>query len=249
MYKPWDEEFEIWRNRQLEIQIEDQTFKEKSKAWVQAATDHKYSYQFNWLGIPIIQLPGDLVMFQEIVFNTRPDLVIEIGVARGGSLVFWASMQQLCGIKEGKVLGVDIDIRNHTKQAITSSIMKDRIHLIEGSSIDQGISSRVAEYASQYSKIMVVLDSNHTHDHVFRELELYANLVTPNCFLLVLDTVIDELDKDPSREWGPEANPKTATIEFMSKNKDEFIPQIKYEAKAGLTVAPQGYWIRKAHEA
>jgi cephalosporin hydroxylase len=244
MQKFWDEEFEVWRNRQLEIQIADVEFKEKSKDWVQAATDLKFSYQFNWLGIPIIQLPGDLVMFQEIVYNTKPDLVLEIGVARGGSLVFWASMQELCGIKDGKVLGVDIDIRNHTKQAISSSTLTDRIQLIEGSSIEQDIFLKVKEYASHFSKIMVVLDSNHAHDHVLRELEFYAELVSPNCFLLVLDTVIDELKKDPSREWGPDANPKTAIIEFMSKNKSQFSNQNKYEARAGLTVAPMGYWLR-----
>jgi cephalosporin hydroxylase len=244
MKKPWDEEFEVWRNRQLEVQIEDQAFKAKSKEWVQAATDHKYSYQFNWLGIPIIQMPGDLVMFQEIVYSTQPDLVIEIGVARGGSLVFWASMQELCGIKGGRVLGVDIDIRSHTKQAIDSSTMKDRIHILQGSSIDADVVLKVIDFASQFSRVMVVLDSNHTHDHVLSELEFYAELVSPKCFLLVLDTVIDELEKDPSREWGPDANPKTAIIEFMSKNEGEFSHQNKYEARAGLTVAPMGYWLR-----
>lgn len=244
MHKPWDEEFEFWRNDLLEIQIRDQSFEAKSKDWVQAATDHKYSYQFNWLGIPIIQMPGDLVMFQEIVYNTRPDLVIEIGVARGGSLVFWASMQELCGITQGRVLGVDIDIRTHARQAIAASMMKDRIHLIQGSSTDEDIASKVKDLASQHSKVMLVLDSNHTHDHVLRELELYADLVSPNCFLLVLDTVIDDLKKDLSREWGPEANPKTAVVEFMSRHKDKFIHQDKYEARAALTVAPLGYWFR-----
>ena len=247
MYKAWDEEFEVWRNTQLERQMGDQTFKVKSKDWVQAATDHKYSYQFNWLGIPIIQMPGDLVMFQEIIYNTRPDLVIEIGVARGGSLVFWASMQELCGIKDGAVLGVDIDIRNHTKQAIASSSMNSRIHLMQGSSTDRDVVEKVKDFASQYSKIMVVLDSNHTHDHVLGELESYAQLVSPNCFLLVLDTVIDDLEKDPSREWGPGANPKTATIEFMSEQQGVFLLQNQYEAKAALTVAPHGYWMRSDH--
>jgi cephalosporin hydroxylase len=122
--------------------------------------------------------------------------------------------------------------------------MKDRIHILQGSSIDADVVLKVIDFASQFSRVMVVLDSNHTHDHVLSELEFYAELVSPKCFLLVLDTVIDELEKDPSREWGPDANPKTAIIEFMSKNEGEFSHQNKYEARAGLTVAPMGYWLR-----
>ena len=246
MYKPWDEEFEVWRNSQLENQMKDQTFKVKSKDWVQAATDHKYSYQFNWLGIPIIQMPGDLVMFQEIVYNTRPDLVIEIGVARGGSLVFWASIQELCGIKNGAVLGVDIDIRNHTKQAIASSSMNNRIHLMQGSSTDSNIVGKVKAFASQYSKIMVVLDSNHTHDHVLRELESYARLVSPNCFLLVLDTVIDDLNTDPERSWGPSRSPKSAVLKYMENKKGIFTMDSDYENRAVLSVAPSGFWLKNS---
>jgi cephalosporin hydroxylase len=124
--------------------------------------------------------------------------------------------------------------------------LNERIHLIQGSSIDQDVFLKVKEFVSQFSKVMVVLDSNHTHDHVLRELELYAEMVTPNCFLLVLDTVIDDLEKDPTREWGPEANPKTATIEYMAKNNNMFLRQIGYETRAGLTVAPYGYWTRQA---
>jgi cephalosporin hydroxylase len=118
---------------------------------------------------------------------------------------------------------------------------------MQGSSIDRDVVEKVKDFASQYSKIMVVLDSNHTHNHVLRELESYAQLVSPNCFLLVLDTVIDDLEKDPSREWGPGASPKSATIEFMSWNQGVFLQQNQYEAKAALTVAPHGYWMRSAH--
>ena len=135
---------------------------------MQRAVNNKFSYQFDWMGVAIIQMPGDLVIFQEIVWKTRPDLIIETGVARGGSVIFWASMQKLCGIN-GKVLGVDIDIRDHAKRAISGSQFSQQIELLQGSSTDHGVFEKVKKYASPFKKIMVVLDSNHTHEHVMKE--------------------------------------------------------------------------------
>ncbi len=243
MNKPWDEEFEVWRNSFLDIQGKDVEFSKLSKAWMQKAVDKKFSYQFDWMGVPIIQMPGDLMMFQEIVWKTRPDLIIETGVARGGSLIFWASMQKLCGI-DGKVLGVDIDIRDHAKRAISGSQFNQQIELLQGSSINLDLFKEVKKFAAPFKRIMVALDSNHTHEHVLSELRLYADLVSPGCMLLVLDTVIDDLNVDPDRPWGPGASPKSAVIEYMSSRHDIFENLSILEQRSVLSVAPNGYWLR-----
>ena len=198
MGKIWDLDFQQKRKKLLESQSNNIKFKGSSSDWMQLAVDSKYSYQFDWLGVPIIQMPEDLILFQEIVYKTQPDLIIETGVARGGSVIFWASIQKLCGIT-GKVLGVDIDIRQHARNAISDSNFKDEIYLIEGSSVQEQIVNQVKNYVSQHQKVMVVLDSNHTHEHVLSELEIYSNFVTKDCFMLVLDTVIDDLNIDPDR--------------------------------------------------
>lgn len=241
MGKIWDLDFQEWRKKLLASQSKDIQFKDSSSNWMQLAVDNKYSYQFDWLGVPIIQMPEDLILFQDIVYKTQPDLIIETGVARGGSVVFWASIQKLCGIT-GKVLGVDIEIRQHAKNAIFDSNFKDEIHLIEGSSVEDQVVNQVKNYVSQHKKIMVVLDSNHTHEHVLSELEIYSKFVTKDCFMLVLDTVIDDLNIDLDRSWGPGSSPKSAVKEFMSKNSEEFIHEQSYENRALLSVAPYGYW-------
>ena len=244
MHKVWDESFENWRKGFLKSQSEDQNFSQLSRVWLQKSVNHKYSYQFDWLGVPIIQMPGDLIVFQDIVYKTRPDLIIETGVARGGSLIFWASIQQLCGI-EGMVLGIDIDIRDHAIQAISSSRFNENIELILGSSTSEDVISKVAGIASNFERVMVVLDSNHTHDHVMEELKLYSELVSPSCMLLVLDTAIDDLEVDPDRNWGPGASPKSAVLDFMATHEGEFVNHIEYETRAAISVAPQGYWLKK----
>jgi cephalosporin hydroxylase len=237
----WDVEFQEWRKKLLGFQSNNLKFKAASREWMQLSVDNKYSYQFDWLGVPIIQMPEDLILFQEIVYKTQPDLIIETGVARGGSIIFWASIQKLCGIT-GKVLGVDIDIRQHARNAISDSNFKDEIYLIEGSSVEEQIVNQVKNYVSSHKKIMVVLDSNHTHEHVLSELEIYSKFVTKDCFMLVLDTVIDDLNIDPDRSWGPGSSPKSAVKEFMLKNSAEFIHEQSYEDRALLSVAPYGYW-------
>jgi cephalosporin hydroxylase len=207
---------------------------------MQLSVDNKYSYQFDWLGVPIIQMPEDLIIFQEIVYKTQPDLIIETGVARGGSIIFWASIQRLCGIT-GKVLGVDIEIRQHARSAINNSNFKNEISLIEGSSIEDEVVDQVKKIVSRHKRIMVVLDSNHTHEHVLSELEIYSKFVSKDCFLIVLDTVIDDLKVDPTRPWGPGSSPKSAVKEFMLKTSGDFINEQSYENRALLSVAPNGY--------
>jgi len=243
-YQEWDKEFTTWKNEILESQSRDQDFKETTTNWLQKAVDLKYSYQFEWLGIPIIQFPTDLIVFKEIVWKTKPDLIIETGVARGGSINFWASLQDLCDV-DGHVLGVDIEIRDHTINAIKESKYKNSITLIQGDSTDIQTFEKVSQIANKYERIMVVLDSNHTHDHVYKELELYANLVSQGCYLLVLDTVIDDLNIDANRKWGPGESPKSAVLKFMNENGLVFEADETLEKKAIITVAPSGFWVKK----
>lgn len=240
----WDAEFTNWKKNYLELQSKNRDFREATTNWLQKSVDSKYSYQFEWLGIPIIQFPNDLIVFQEIVWKTKPNLIIETGVARGGSINYWASLQDICSIK-GHVLGIDIDIRDHTFNALKNSKYTESITLIEGDSTNIQTFDKVSNIAEKYDRVMVVLDSNHTHEHVYKELELYAKLVSKDCYLLVLDTVIDDLNTDPDREWGPGRSPKSAVLKFMSENNSDFEQDKILEMKAALTVAPSGFWIKK----
>src|ERR1051326_1293074 len=202
---------------------------------------YRYSYNFRWLGRPIIQYPQDIVAAQEIIWNTRPDLIIETGVAHGGSLMFYASMLELLG-GDGRVVGVDIEIRKHNRIEIEAHPMFKRIAMIEGSSIDEEVAQRVREMADGRKRVMVVLDSNHTHEHVLSELRFYSTLVTKDNYLIVFDTVVEDMPANafPDRPWSRGNNPKTAVREFL-KTTDRFVVDREIERKLLLTVAPEGY--------
>lgn len=202
---------------------------------------HRYSYHFTWLGRPIIQYPQDIVAIQEIIWNTKPDLIVETGVAHGGSVIFHASMLELLG-NDGFVIGIDIDIRKHNRVAIEEHPLFKRITLIEGSSVDTSVLNEVRRLGQGRKRVMVLLDSNHTHAHVLQELTLYAPLVTAGNYLIVLDTVIEDMPKSlfPDRPWGKNDNPKTAVHEFL-KQTDRFAIDKDIENKLLLTVAPDGY--------
>ena len=209
--------------------------------WINAVAPHKYTYNFTWLGRPVIQFPQDLAALQEIIWSTCPDLIIETGIAHGGSLVFHASILHLLG-NEGRVLGVDIDIRDHNRAEIETHPLFERIDMIQGSSIEDDIAARVAETASKAGQVMVMLDSNHTHAHVLRELELYAPLVTRGCYLVVCDTLIEDMPDGsfPDRSWGKGDNPRTALSAFL-ETTDRFEIDISMDAKLQISVAPGGY--------
>ena len=199
---------------------------------------HRYSYNFSWLGIPIIQYPQDVMALQELMWTDRPDLVIETGVAHGGSAVFFASMLELLG--SGTVVAIDIDIRPHNRAAIEAHPLAKRIVLIEGSSTDGAIVAAVAERARGARRVLVVLDSNHTHDHVARELELYSPLVRRGGHLAVLDTIVERLPGPPDRPWGPGNSPGSAVAAFLATN-DRFVVDAEVSDKLLITVAPGGY--------
>ena len=202
--------------------------------------EYRYSYNFSWLGRPVIQYPQDLMAMQEIIWRVKPDLIIETGVAHGGSLVFYASLLQLLD-NAGEVLGIDIEIRSQNRRALEDHPMFRRIHLMEGSSTDPKILGNVKRLADG-KRVIVVLDSNHTHDHVFAELNAYSPLVQCGGYLVVFDTVVADMPKAffPDRPWGPSDNPKTAVHQFLGTN-DRFVIDKEIETKLLLTVAPDGY--------
>lgn len=209
--------------------------------WLVASAKTKYSYKFSWLGIPIIQYPQDIVAMQEIIWEVRPDLIVETGVAHGGSLIFSSSMMELLG-GDGHVLGIDIDIREHNRIAINKHPMSRRITLIQGSSVEEETVKRVYELSQGRKRVLVMLDSNHTHSHVLKELQLYSPLVKKGSYLVVFDTVVEDMPEDffPDRPWGKGNNPKTAVWEFLKSN-DRFEIDKEFESKLLVTVAPDGY--------
>lgn len=212
-----------------------------SNAWIGEAAQYKYTYHFSWMGRPIIQLPQDMISMQEIIWAVKPQLIIETGIAHGGSLIFYASMMELLG-GDGRVIGIDIEIFPHNRAEIEKHPMAKRITMLEGSSVDEKIVNRVRQLAQGKSPIMVLFDSNHTHDHVAKELECYASLVTKGSYLVVFDTVIEDYPAEmfQDRPWGPGNNPKTAVHEFL-KTTDRFVIDEQIQNKLLITVAPDGY--------
>ncbi len=182
----------------------DTDIRDLTKAWFRSVSKHRYSYHFSWLGIPIIQFPQDLIAMQEIIWSVKPDAIIETGVAHGGSLVFHASMLELIG-GDGIVVGVDVEIRSHNRRAIEAHPLSRRIKLVEGSSIDVGTIDQVEGLLVDKKNPLVILDSNHSSAHVLAELDLYQHFVKSGSYLLVLDTIIDDMPEEFSngKPWGP----------------------------------------------
>ena len=230
--------------------------KQKSIEWITEAARNNYTYNFHCLGRPIIQLPQDMVALQELIWEIKPDLIIETGIAHGGSLILSASMLAMLDMcdaiatgttinpKESKrkVVGVDIDIREHNRIEIEGHPMSSRIQMIEGSSIAPDIIAQVHAFASGFERILVCLDSNHTHSHVLSELNAYAPLTSKGSYCCVFDTIVEDMPKDVHSEqlWGVGNNPKTAVWEYLKTNND-FRIDTKIQDKLLLTVAPDGY--------
>ncbi|RJQ40746.1 MAG: cephalosporin hydroxylase [Nitrospiraceae bacterium] len=237
-------EIEKFRNEvkdNIEGLSKDKDVQGLSRIWLRETARYKYSYNFSWMGRPIIQYPQDMMAMQEIIWRVRPDLIIETGIAHGGSLVFYASMLELLR-EDGQVLGIDIDIRDHNRDEIEKHPMFRRIEIIQGSSTDEDILKEVRRLAEGKKKVLVVLDSNHTHDHVLKELQLYSPFVTKGSYLVVFDTLVEDMPEDffPDRPWGKGNNPKTAVWEFLKTN-DRFEIDKEIENKLLITVAPDGY--------
>lgn len=226
-----------WENHRL---------RSAARAFTKASLGPRYSYNFTWLGRPIIQYPQDMVAMQELIWRIQPNLIIETGIAHGGSLIFSASMLELnaaCGGPgNAEVLGIDIEIRSHNRKAIEEHPLAQRISMIQGSSIAPEVIAQVQQRANGQERVLVCLDSNHTHAHVLAELEAYAPLTTVGSYCTVFDTVVEDMPADffPDRPWGPGDNPKTAVQEFL-KSHPEFEIDESMEHKLLITVAPDGY--------
>lgn len=219
----------------------DHLLRSLSGEWIRETARYKYSHNFRWLGRPIIQLPQDIIAMQEIVWQVKPDLIIETGIAHGGSLIFYASILELLG-EDGRVLGIDNDIREHNRVEIERHPMFKRITMLQGSSVDETLARQVHEFARGRKQVLVGLDSNHTHQHVLKEMNLYSPLVTKGSYLVVFDTAIEDMPKGffADRPWDKGNNPKTAVHEFLSST-DRFVIDKEIESKLLITVAPDGY--------
>jgi cephalosporin hydroxylase len=227
-----------------------------TQEWVNKVNQLKYSYHFEWMDRPIIQYPQDMVAVQELIWKIKPDLIIETGIAHGGSLIMSASMLALLDMCEAiklgtvfdpknskrKVLGLDIDIRQHNREAIEAHPMSSRIQMIQGSSIAPELVEQVKSVAKNYQRVLVCLDSNHTHDHVLAELEAYAPLTSVGSYCIVFDTIVEDMPKAffPDRPWGPGNNPKTAMQEYL-KTHPEFEIDKSIDHKLLISAAPEGY--------
>jgi cephalosporin hydroxylase len=223
----------------IEAQGGNADLKKKAHAFTEVSINSRYSYHFSWMGRPIIQYPQDMVAMQEIIWNVKPDLIIETGIAHGGSIIFYASILELIG--KGEVLGIDIDIRDHNRREIEAHPMFKRISMIQGSAIGADIAEQVRQRAKGKKTVMVCLDSNHTHDHVLEELRLYAPLVTPGSYCVVFDTIVEDLPKGSiDRSWDVGNNPKTAVFEYLKTNSDFEIDK-SIDNKLLISVAPDGY--------
>ena len=227
--------------------LHNKELKDSASSFMQHSTEPKYSYNFSWLGRPIIQYPQDIVIMQELIWKIKPDLIIETGIAHGGSLIFSASMMELLQSCENDninrcVLGVDIDIRRHNKLAIEEHPLSERIKMIEGSSVDPLIINQVCQFANNFKTVMVCLDSNHTERHVLDELNAYANLVSIGSYCVVFDTIIEYLPEGmyPERPWGVGNNPKTAVTKFLEKSTN-FCIDHDIDGQALISVANGGY--------
>lgn len=218
----------------------DRDMQDLSRLWLRDSLKHRYSYNFSWMGRPIIQYPQDMIAMQELIWTVQPDLIVETGIAHGGSLVYYASLLELIG--KGRIIGIDIDIRPHNRTAIETHPMFRRIELIQGSSIAEDTVAAVRRAALDARTVMVVLDSNHTHDHVKAELAAYADLVSIGSYCVVFDTVVEDLPPGlyPDRPWDVGNNPKTAVHEFL-RSDDRFAIDTDLQSKLLVTVAPDGF--------
>lgn len=235
------EQFNRDKNIRIRENHENKALHEAALNFVTVSDKANYAYNWTWLDLPIIQMPEDIVLAQEIIWDTKPDIVIETGIAWGGSVVLYASILELIG--KGEVHAVDLVLPEHNIEAIEKYNFSERIHLYEGSSTDPAIIDKIASHIKPTDKVMVLLDSNHTHEHVYNELKVWSSFVTPGNYLIVSDTIVEELPKQTHRPrpWGIGNNPMTALNKFLEGNPEEFTRENLYNKKALSSYTRNGY--------
>jgi cephalosporin hydroxylase len=233
-------DFVIRNENKIKSMQNDKKLLKTTRKWFDQSFQHEYPYHFSWLGRPIIQFPQDMIAVQELIWKTKPDLIIETGIAHGGSLIFSASILELLG--KGKVVGIDIDIRKHNKKEIEKHPLKKRIIMLEGSSLDESMLKKVKKITQNKKRVLLFLDSFHTHDHVLKELEMYSPLVKKGGYIIVFDTMIEFMPKGsfPNRPWDKGNNPHTAVNKFVKQNK-RFKIDKEIENKLLITSCPDGF--------
>jgi cephalosporin hydroxylase len=236
-----DAEFEIRKKRDIATMAGDGEFRALSKQWLEQSVRHRYSYNFRWLGMPIIQYPADVIAIQELIWSIKPRVVIETGVARGGGLIFYASILQLLG-GDGVAVGVELALGDENRALIKSHPMAERVRIIDGSSTAPETIAAVKAHIGDRGPVLVILDSNHTHEHVLVELELYSHLVAAGSYILVCDTVVDDLPVEfmLDRPWRPGDSPNSAVREFVKKNS-RFEIDRSFDDRLLLSVSPGGF--------
>ena len=235
-------EFFSQRNKDIEDMASDSHLRDLSLQWMVESDRYKYTYNFTWMGRPVIKYPSDMIVQQELMWNLRPDLIIETGVAHGGSIIYSASMMKMMGIT-GSVIGIDIDIRDHNRKEIENHPMYDAIHLYEGDSTDTEIVQKVQKHVDKANTVLVILDSLHTHEHVLKELTLYSKFVSKHSYIILRDTFIEFFPKgyySRNRPWDVGNNPYTAMHEFL-KNNSSFMIDKMLSSKAVITETIDGY--------
>ena len=235
-------EFFEERKADIELMGNDQKLREMSLEWMLRADKYKYTYNFTWMGIPIIKFPSDMIIQQELMWKLKPDIIIETGIAHGGSILFSASIMEINGVN-GEVVAIDTDIREHNKKLIVNHPMYKRITMYEGSSVDQNIVTKVLKHVENKKCIMVILDSLHSHEHVLEELKIYAPLVTPGSYVILPDTFIEFFPKgyySHNRPWDVGNNPYTAMKAFLTENKN-FLIDKELNNKAMISETVDGY--------
>jgi len=232
-------EFEKRNKNKINLMDKDKELKKKTRSWFDHAFKYEYSYHFSWLGRPIIQFPQDMIAIQELIWKVKPDIIIETGIAHGGSIIFSASILELIG--KGEVIGIDVDIRKHNREEIEKHRMYKRITMIEGSSTSQITINKIKKIIGTRKKVMVFLDSMHTHKHVLEELCNYSKFVKKGSYIIVFDTMVEDMPKNffDDRPWDVGNNPKTAVNEFLKSNK-RFKVDKQFEKKLLITSSPNG---------
>jgi cephalosporin hydroxylase len=236
-----DSEFEARKQTSIRRMAADVGFRSLGQEWFVESVKHRYSYNFRWLGLPIIQYPADIIAAQELIWRLRPRAIVETGVARGGSLIFYASMLQLLG-EDGLVVGVEIDLSPENRQLIESHPLKNRVRIVDGSSVAPDSVARVCAHIGDREPVLVVLDSNHTHEHVLNELRCYSGLVRKGSYIVVFDTVVEFLAVDAvgERPWRKGNSPLSAVRSFLAEN-DRFEIDQSFDDRLLLSVCPEGF--------